>query len=395
MKQLFFYNSLIVIALLASCKKIDIQPTEGDPVFTAAAELNGTPHEWQAGVEDYYLYTAWEKDAANVHVFTGRFAQTTGCCGETLTFHIWDFQQLAQGNPAIDESLNPDLDFGFVFYETADTSLTISSDTIGWAVNFDASSSSIPFGNGEYTWDFGDGNTIQTQNPDIAHIYDSTWFAQTVPVKLTVKSSNQSTYLGSLTRNLFLGPQSQTADPCNVFLAVSNPSFPEITATATGQPPFSYLWSTGETSQTVVADSNFIALFVTVTDAQGCSVSAEVNSFYSPGTVPPIYIAQFDYSLTPVVVPDTVVQVFPADSLFFSKVVIEYTDTNGELFSSAFRQQEAAAYFDILSVEDYDVNENGEKTKKLALRFDCRLWDAAGNPIDLKAGQAVIAVAYP
>jgi len=138
-----------------------------------------------------------------------------------------------------------------------------------------------------------------------------------------------------------------------------------------------------------------INAMVAVADAEGCTAGAGYSTFWNPGVIGTYCSARFSYQVTEVMQVDSIPVVIQ-DSLQLSTMVVEYTDAAGKLFSSAFApQSNANTYFEILSVEDYDDNENGEKTKKLSLRFACRLWNANGSFIELQNGEAVMGVAYP
>ena len=46
-------------------------------------------------------------------------------------------------------------------------------------------------------------------------------------------------------------------------------------------------------------------------------------------------------------------------------------------------------------IEDFEVNENGEKTKKLNISFEAELWQEGGGDSKTISGSAIIGVAYP
>ena len=91
----------IAKALLAGCRKVDLEPVDGDPVFTANMQMAGTAKAWQAGVDDYYMFSSFEKDPFDVHVFSGSFAKKDSTGGEVFTIRIRDYQQVAQGLPDV------------------------------------------------------------------------------------------------------------------------------------------------------------------------------------------------------------------------------------------------------------------------------------------------------
>src|SRR5262245_10813077 len=79
--------------------------------------------------------------------------------------------------------------------------------------------------------------------------------------------------------NIVMAQCSADAGP-DVSVVVGYPpmSCTSLTATPTGTPPFSFSWSTGDTSQTInvcpVAATNY---WVTITDSTGCSATDTVS----------------------------------------------------------------------------------------------------------------------
>jgi len=84
------------------------------------------------------------------------------------------------------------------------------------------------------------------------------------------------------------------------------------------------------------------------------------------------------------------------DTLQPGSVTIRWVDENGVVWESQRGQQMPDAYFQILSSEPYELNENGQKTRKMNVSFSCLLFNpdnpSVGRPI---SGTAVTAVAYP
>ena len=74
--------------------------------------------------------------------------------------------------------------------------------------------------------------------------------------------------------------------------------------------------------------------------------------------------------------------------------MIQYTDSNGAVYRSDLQQQPNSNSFVITSVEDYENNENGDKTKKLHVSSNCILYNLNGNTLNFPF-EGVIAVAYP
>ncbi|MEZ4960739.1 MAG: hypothetical protein R2830_13035 [Saprospiraceae bacterium] len=401
MKRILFYKILIIATVIASCKKIDLpDPVDGPIVFSAAVQVDGTAKKWEAGVDDYYLFSEFQKDNYDVYEFSGRFQQENcvGQCGEILTIRIRDLKQTTGVFSGVGDALRVDGNYGFYYLGSGDTVVNIVIDTVGYLVQFDASESIFDSGAGVYVWSFGDGSIVSLFDPITEHPYDTS--IQDRQVTLTVSSNNQLCS-GSVTRtvNPAVNPINQA---CDLYLEIDSTNidtFVTIIANPLGTPPFSYIWDIGaSTTQSinVVSPSGQVAASVTVTDAFGCTSSAGLTTVYVPGiTLPSVCSARFDYQAKPDTIQSVAYEILPADTLQFSNITIEYTDQDGRFFRSDRVEQPAGSYFEITKVEDYDNNEKGQKTKKLTVRFACELWDESGEKVVFKEGEAVIAVAYP
>ena len=84
------------------------------------------------------------------------------------------------------------------------------------------------------------------------------------------------------------------------------------------------------------------------------------------------------------------------DSLLLSDVTINYTDGDGNVYTSNDSGQPSSSSFQITSVSDYQKNTSNETTKMLKVKFSCLLYCSTANPYVINAsGTAVMAVAYP
>lgn len=385
------------MALLASCRKIDLEPMDGSPVFTATVDLDGDQHLWQAGLEGYYMFSSFEKDALNVYEFSGSFAKDDGTFGETLTVRIRDFQQVPTGTPSIKQAL--DLDLSFASNSGIDTIWKTVVDTTGWNTIFDASGSILPNIPVTYTWDFGDSTNSNTSMQTIPHQYG---MLPNQPVKLTIASPN-NTCVSTMTKALNLDGQNTDCDISIEILPYFNPiNFDSgyiLNVLPIGAYPFDYAWNNNSVdSFYVISDSlSIISAAVTVTDANGCTVSSSISTLLQGASLPQICMARFNNSL---LIPDTtsvtfIDSILYGDSLQFSKIKVEYTNGNGNFYSSFLGPQPSNSSVNIIEVKDYDNNEKGDKTKKVTLKFTCRIWNIEGEYIDITNGKTTIALAYP
>lgn len=392
------YLTLItVLALLAStsCKKLDVElPPMGSPVFGIEAVINGESKKWMAGEEGYYLFTGFDQDSAGLLRFWCRLQPETcdtQVCGEKLAFYFNDLALSPSGQTDVEAALY----LGSHPYQSLAMWDTIwIFDTITtYLLNLDARSSlADPSLSANFLWfvpNIGTivGDTVSIVLPDVP---------QQLPVTLTVQNALDSCY-SSQTQTVFLVSGNQTM-PCNVFVdTLTNPVSATplaLVALAQGKAPIAYAWSTGS-SDSLLFLGNLPAGFpfeVSISDSQGCTSSASGLTPNQSGT---FCSARFSWSVveqTEVSTNFTVVH-RPFEP---GGVKLEYTDESGEVWSSELGPQQANnASFQILSVESYDENENGQKTVKISVKFQATLWNQSGQSIQVTDGKGVIAVAYP
>lgn len=398
MKRIIFYNSLIIIALSFGCNKIDVEPKNGEPVFVAEAKFDGIAQQWQAGEDGYYMFSSYKKDVLGVYEYIGTFAQEDTTSGKKLSFHIRDAKVTSTGLPDVSGSLDSNISFMFASKSGNDTIWSTVIDTIGYQTTFDASSSILPNIPVIYEWDFGDTTSALTDSIPVNHSYTSLPNSQ---VKLTITAQN-NICKSSLTKSLNYSGGNTSCELVNIDILPQSPTLDSflVTADFSGLSlPYTYSWSNGGTNNSVIIVDSLGVLEATVTivDGTGCSVTASISTTYNPGTVPPICLARFYNS--PVVV-DTMMNfivdtVITGDNLQLSRIKIEYTNEDGVFYSSYFNSQPSSSFIKILKVDEYDRNENDEKTKKITLQYACRIWTESGEFIDISDGNATIAVAYP
>ena len=80
----------------------------------------------------------------------------------------------------------------------------------------------------------------------------------------------------------------------------------------------------------------------------------------------------------------------------FSNIIINWTDASGKQYTSNNASQPLDSYFQIVSVDAFSDNENGQKTKKVHVKFKCSVYEVGNttNKITIDNGEAVIAVAF-
>jgi hypothetical protein len=397
MKRILFSNILILIGLAIGCKKVELEPVDGEPVFEASAIFDNDPLSWQAGVDEYYMFSSNEKDQFNIYSFKGLLAKESNNCCNSLEFVLRDARVTIDGLPDISSAISTEIEYVFAYNSGNDTTFVIEIDTV-WKTKFSiVKRFSQPQQDLVHYFEFGDQSFDSTFTDSILHTYQQSPKNQMVTlITKPVNNNNCSSYL---TRTL--DSLDTVFQNCNLELQfdsiITNTAI-QIIANASGVAPFSYVWSDGSNNQIAsFSPAGFgpMDFSVTVTDANGCSAQAGISTTLTPGTIPPVCVAGFDYYIQEVYVDSQTIQVDYADSLQFSAATVIYSDGAGNKYRSDRQPQPSDYYFKILEVSDYDENEKGEKTKKITAEFICRVWNESGEHIDIREGRAVIAVSYP
>ena len=382
MKSIQIYFSLLIVVGILSCQPQELPPIVNDtPVFFVAGDMV----DLTAGEDDFYLFTTYEKDTSDVYNFNGRFAKTSDCdtdCNEELIIKIRDVQQTAIGETIdIDNSLS----IGNFSYQLANPS--VSNDIV--VVDLVAE----PEGAGPfvYLWAITVDTTATFVSPQVSLTFENTTNLPSINVCLTIINNSMNCQAQTYCNDVFLN--SNTPDCLADFAVNFNPAQSLLsleTEMMNGIPPFTYTWSNGATTQNIseIINGPFSATYcVTVTDATGCVDELCKDIAINQGAMNPI-VCSSRYSYVKTIEPGN------GDILQLSTVFIQYTDTNGTTYRSDLQAQSSFSRFEIISIEDYENNENGEKTKKLKVSVECELFSSNGTPINFPF-EGIIAVAYP
>lgn len=395
MKQLSFYIISMFIFLASACKKIDVEPMGGTPVFAASFLLDGTAEiTLNGGVDNYYMFTSFEQDGNHVFSFTGelKLENCDANCGESLEIKIRDIAQRPNGQVAIDDALNTGQ------YEYRSDELEIGNTVIDEdtffinQINLIADPGQNNPATTTYNWYTNFGDSFPGAMPPPLELDTAGLFPE---ITLEVREDISGFSLCRSTQTQAITDAAQPACSVSIVPELLNDSLLiSLAANAEGAAmPVSYLWSNGATTQSITNADSPGTYSVTISDSEECTSTA--SYFYDE--LPGVCQARFTYEAEAVVdsIITTVISI-PGDSLQFARASIIYTSPEGEIFSSEKLDQPANSFFEILNVEDFDYNENGDPTKKLTLRFRCQLWNAEEEMKTIESIlEAVIGVAYP
>lgn len=367
------YYLLLPLLLVSACQKPALPVEEtGDIVFFAKGQLASAPITLNAGEENYYMHTGYELNADNIYELSGWLGKSDcqDCPGQ-LKITIRGHKQVAQGeDPEVAMSLQPGQynyegpNSGFRWYATTFQVETVSA------------------GPHSFKWAFGDGQTHTTPFNSYTHRYTDI-NPKLYPVCLETTD----------TKNCI----SQICYEANVPLAQCSPNF-DVQHSHSGldldfqllgmSPNVQAQWDFGDgnTSNQLMPQHSYLSrgvfqVCLSLTDTQNCV--SEICKNVAVGNVSGCG-QNFTYTTTKV-----------GDELRRSQVIVEWIDEQGQVFSSNVAEQDAGARFEILAADPYDVNRQGEATRKLKLLIDCELFNGNAASKKLQLTEAVLAVAHP
>jgi len=370
----FYFFCLCAFTFLfsSSCRKKET-PVEvkEDPVFYFTGSIDGSAVSLKAGENDYYMYSSYGQDANNVYYFVGDLKQTNcTSCKNAIRFRINDYKVSAVNAPVvIDSSL---------VLQSYPLQLPGGSQS-SYTINFKSYTASNTGSSVlTYDWDFGDGTTSADPNP--VHTYTSSGnYSVCLKVTFSGGSNNSTTCRTVKIKNSSIG--------CSVNILGNASIFTGDAATLTASfgvpsPSASYQWSTGETTSSIVVSPSSMKSYSVVAcrPDMGCCDSSKVTVFVNSSCC----TADFDDYV------DTLQTLNPYS---LSNITVTWTDNAGVVYTSNNAQQPSSSYFQITSVQDYLKNQNNQPTKKLHLKFKCKVFNGA-NSRQIDNGDAVIAVSY-
>ncbi|MFK7773626.1 MAG: hypothetical protein AB8F94_15860 [Saprospiraceae bacterium] len=392
MKKALIYIFIIVFAI-GGCKKVDLEEVpSGDPVFITNATLDGVQLNLVAGDDNFYMFSEFSKDNFDVHTMTGRFAKDTNCqsdCEESLSFSI------RSSFPDSISNIPFDIDLAILEGVNLNYFTDNSSSSIGYNYSFSAeyfdfiSSSQAD----SFYWEISSDSFSLNSFSDS---FTFTYLGNTdIDVRLEITSSGGCT--SYIQKTIPVG----LLDDCDFLINIESDSlnFPMFYLTPTfvnnATLPINWINFNNPFGDTLIIDTTFVlpqsGLFELIASSgnQQCVVQLGICPEISPNLSFPesFSFPKINYTVDPFIIGN------PDQQL--SAVTIEYQDATG-IYSSKFAgNSDPNNTFTITKIEDYDNNENGEKTKKLTIDYNCILGEEGSGDTKNITGTAEIAVAYP
>lgn len=367
MQKVSKYIFLSAVLFIMGCKKNSLPPKDENPdtpVFYIKGNINNSPVELSAGVNDYYMYSSYYQNANNVYVYKGELKQQTcnGPCGYGITILINDFKE-----SDLNEYMKPDSGLYVGQFQFNDG----TPEPVVYNGSFTPLISTAT-----YTWNYSDGMVLNTSSGSRAFASRKTY-----SVALTI---NNSGCVQTHTNEFRIGSPLQTnvSGLCNWTSTPTTYSF-----YASAPPGVSYQWDFGDS-----ITSNLINPVHTYTTfgyhrarvkLHNSATGDVCYSYYQvPVSANQLCHANFNSYFTPV--PNTKA---------LSSITVLVTDPSGNVYSTEGINQPVANKIEIISVEDYPDNQQGQHTKKVKIKFNCDV-SSAGSQLQVTNGEAVIAVAY-
>lgn len=366
---------LYLLALLifaASCKKKEYPKDEvvNDPVFYFRGNINGNFLSFNAGDDNFYMFSSSGQDNNGVYNFLGALRRTD-CqeCGNAFMIQINDVLARGSGQGTdINAAIKPGT---YPFF---------TDNNIPWRVEFKSSFNKTA---ATYLWDFGDGQTSTLQNPE--HVYSR---SGTYEVSLRIEAPAPNSCVSFVKNRIRVGNNAFYAS----FAASNNGSnsvafVPNLTG---GSGPFQFFWNFGDGFTSTLTNPTHsyknkgsYPVSLRVTDAMGNTCNYNYN-----------YVTQNDVSSCASNMSiSRMATAHPNAELGLGAAFVKWQEPGGKIYTSQSVEQDTSSYFKILSVEDFEKNENGRNTKKLKVRLKCTVYDGT-QYIRVDNAEAVMAVAY-
>lgn len=360
----------MILISFSSCKKKEALPQnqDADPVFYLDGTINGNKVLIQAGKDGYYMHSSFSQDDNNIYVFRGDLSSDcVSSCGYSLSVLIND---RTISSLAADVKIDSALVLGTYNLTSKDFYPT---EQIVSFVPKEAKSALK-----QYTWTVSDAS---------GEILSLNTYSFTSPLKIASSYTVSYTYedvtggcSGSHSNVYFIGSKFRTW----MTIQKNGTDFAFNAATdKTGEYSYSWDFGDGEKGDGIAVSHQFqnqgiYNVKLVSTDKLGNSSVC----YYEVNTNPNACESNFVAKFTP---------------LDYSKILKSITfllkDDKGQTYSSADAPLIAGSTAEIISIEDYTTNNQGQNTKKIKLSFNCGLKGDAGI-VKIENATAVIAVAY-
>jgi hypothetical protein len=329
---------------LGSCVKHEDPPVNnGSPLFSMKGTVDGAPFTFEGGVNDYYMFTQTKQLEFGLNSMVGKLAKQNcpETCGPSLKIYFRNY--------TLANTFNADSLFQkgqYVFYN--------SYNAQHWTYELRIHQRSTGDGAAQFGWDFGSNRFSSDAEPTVIFSEEGIY-----PI---TGSSVYSSCFSQLVQQIYLTPTRVgkhtdfSVNHIDTFELLFNSIPIDNNALVS--------WDFGDGNKTtgsIVKHRYTTGGMYKVTMQY---VKGNDTMLYSQNVKTlDIQKCMANYQFT------TSREI---DSLQFKTVVIEWTDANGVVYSSANTTQDNSL-FEIHSITPFQVNANNQQTKLLNLSFNCNL----------------------
>ncbi|MBL7932430.1 MAG: hypothetical protein JNL60_11035 [Bacteroidia bacterium] len=372
MKKLLLYS--IALCVLFSCKKKELPNEEyTERVFYINCDIDGQANKLEAGNNNYYMNTSCGKDS-DVYYFQGDLTQTTYSNGRdyAISVIISDDKASAAATPV-------DVDHVLLTGDHLYNTKLIPEKT--QLVTFTPEK---PDDGSEFFWKITDGKS-DTRTFKAYSVTGSFDVAKTYSATLSYTNSQGSCDTNH--DNIFrIGNKLQTNITASRLVLGSDVRYTLDYLPPVGLGPYTCKWTFEDASiettkvavKTFQADNLRTTVKLELFDAFGDTCVTYYQLHKTTGQLCHAnYVANFQ--------PVKNISIFPT-------VKIILTDKDGKTYTSSIVQPETS-YFQIQNSEPYKVNDKGQATRSVKIKFNCLVGDGS-KTIAISNAEGVIAVAH-
>ena len=366
----------IILITFFSCQKLEVEPDFiGSPVFSVPLNVEGQSLELVAGNDNYFQFTG-KAEFNNYTEFFGELKEEN-CdldCPPSLkmTFRSNDIEQLFQDGEVNYLESVPSVQ------PRVKTTLTAEATGIGEI---------------QYLWEFEDNTTLEGET--VEKDFD---FGSIQKVKLKTIDSDGCENRQEREINLEQTP-SPSISGCEDYSIIMLPQFDSMSGQWINNFFVLGISSQNFASDLIWSDDTIFPFLCIPADSLPEELCVEVFPFNS--NCPPVSTclsiqstnssnpsssfctAKFHYENELILEPQNVDQL--------ESVVIEYTNENGDVFSSKDIPQNNST-FRVTNFENYEQNNNGNPTIKFSGNFSCNAISQNGEIIDIQSSEFTFAI---
>lgn len=371
------YHTLFKLTLLVAigtgltmCRNELPTPSSDNPDFFVDALVNGNKRDIQAGNDAVLMRPFYEKDTLNIITY-GSFIGNLNCdkgeaCANSFELHIRQKESQSSGQGDITKDIT-----------AGELGVRGPATKVFNTYKATFTSKALPLGV-NHTWYFGDGNQSTDLNP--VHYYTNEADSVVEPLLTISNSSNGCS--SSIQYEVDF-----TMDCSTDIVYTNTVPIGSIAAYPLGS---SDLWDFGNgllpisASNPIPSDSLFKAC-VSSTSTSGCE-AYKCENIVRDSTVVPC-VANFDVEKQTLTLDD---------ERNFGEITLFHTVESGKRYSSKLFTQPADSYFEIVKVEDYQPDTQGNATKRIEVRFSLTLYgDSETDQIRVQSESSYFCVSYP